>query len=849
MIHQLQKIGRFGWLTLAILSIHILSAEKPDPKDLTLHMVGNSHIDLAYRWRWNETVDRVGPDTFEGVLRMMEKDPGLTYAQSQMALYEQIQKNNPDLFSRIKEKIADGRWSVVGGQWAECDAILPAGESFIRQFLIGLEYAREELGMERINIGWVPDSFCGQALTLPQIYSGCGMDYYLLRRGAPQGKRVFRWVSPDGSSVLAYAIPFSYSLAPDEGMLPGLLEWFELAGIDHAMLLYGQGDHGGGPRERDVEAIHRLQELEKFPRVIYDTPEAFFKMFSELDREWPVHRGEMGIGVGESGDVPGSWRGSYTSQSRTKMRNRYCENLLLTAEKFATIGSMFQRKPLYPRVDFRELWKIVLRNQFHDILPGTSIGDVFDDAMADYDTVEKEGHRLLRFGLEVIGSRIDTRGKGIPLVIHNPNSWTRTDVAEAKIRFIQRPKKFIVKDHNGEEALFQVNSWSNDGLIARVSILAEDVPGIGYKLYRVFPDQRIERESDLEVRRNSVENEFVRVKWDDAGVTSIYDKRLKEETLAGRGNVLQLLGETGSSSWDLMLSGEEFPLETVEKAEVIESGPVRVVVRWKDRSENSLFIRDLILYADAPRVDFAMTLDWHDHDKVLKVAFPARVKNGRAFYEQPYGYIERSTDGTEWPAQNWVDLSDESFGVSLLNNGKYGFDIKDNVVRMSIVRGARDMDPRMDGGVQSFSYAWYAHSGDWRTGDVAQRALELNQPLVALQENHHAGNLPDWGTWRINEFSLPSEHSFFSINSDHVILSALKVQQGDWSPANVVLRIFETEGRDGVVTVNLPDRPKKIVETNHVEEPREPRTEIVTGEDNFHFRIGHNQIRTFLLEF
>lgn len=175
-------------------------------------MVGNAHIDLSYRWRWNETLDRVGPDTFEGVLRMMKKVPALAYAQSQMVLYESIQGTRPWLFERIKERIAGGRWSVVSGQWAEPDAILPGGESFIRQFLIGMEYARKYLGIEKVDIAWVPDSFCGQALTLPMIYGGCGTKYYVFGRGAPQGKRIFWWVSPDGSGLLAYNIPIGYGL-------------------------------------------------------------------------------------------------------------------------------------------------------------------------------------------------------------------------------------------------------------------------------------------------------------------------------------------------------------------------------------------------------------------------------------------------------------------------------------------------------------------------------------------------------------------------------------------------------------------------------------------------------------
>ena len=273
-------------------------------------------------------------------------------------------------------------------------------------------------------------------------------------------------------------------------------------------MLYGEGDHGGGPREPDIEAIERLQKLNDFPTLIYATPEFYFDRLTQLNQNWPEHHSDIGMGTGESGDVAGSWRGSYTSQARTKKRNRDCENLLITAEKFASIGSMLQRKPLFPRVDFREAWKIVLRNQFHDILPGTSIGDVFDNTMQDYDWVEKEGSRLLRFGLEVIGSRIDTRGDGVPLVVYNPHSWPRTDVVRASVRFAQKSDNFVIRDAQGAIIPFQIEKWSEDGLTADLYILVEHVPPVGYTVLRIFPNESGEFRTRLKGSNNSAENEF-----------------------------------------------------------------------------------------------------------------------------------------------------------------------------------------------------------------------------------------------------------------------------------------------------------------------------------------------------
>ncbi|MBN2090799.1 alpha-mannosidase [candidate division KSB1 bacterium] len=822
---------------------------QPSPEKLTLHLVGNAHIDLAYRWRWNETVEQVNPETFANVLDWMDREPGLTYAQSQLALYEAVQKNQPALFERIKQKIKEGCWSVVGGQWAEPDAILPGGESFVRQFLVGMEYARDQLGIEPIDIAWVPDSFCGQALTLPQIYAGCGMKYYVFGRGAPGQYRVFWWESPDGSRILAYNIPVGYSFKPNSDNPQRLQAYSQLAGINELMLLYGEGDHGGGPNQSDINGIHQLQKSNDFQKIQYDTPELFLKKLTSKTSDWPVYQGEIGIGTGESGEVAGSWRGSYTSQARVKKRNRDCENLLLTAEKFATIGAAFQRKPLFPRVDFREAWKLVLKNQFHDILPGTSVGDVFDDALVEYEQVGKEGNRLLQFGLEIIGSRIDTRGAGIPLVVYNPHSWTRTDVVKAQIRFIERPNDFVIRDYQGNEVLYQIDSWSEAGIVANVSLLATNIPPVGYKLFRVYPNEKPVQNSALKVTSKQIENEFFLIKWNDYGITSIFDKNLKKEMLAGTANAMQLLGESRSSSWDLMLSGEVFPVKSFTPPQVLTKGPLYAMVQWQDATANSRFKRQLILKAGVPRIDFSMTVDWHDHDQILKLAFPIAIANSRAFFEQPYGVIERQTNGLEWPAQNWVDLSNQAFGMALLNDGKYGFDVKENVIRLSVVRGARDMDPRMDEGLHSFNYALVPHAGNWQTADIFQRALEINHPLVAIQENHHVGNLPDWGSGRINEFSLPSEKSFFKIESDHVLLTAIKVKQGDWSPANIVLRLFETEGRAETVWVHLPAEPREVIETNHIEAPIHSSEKILVEKDRFQVQMTRNKLRSFWIKF
>ena len=848
---QIMRLNNFIFICL-IFSIFLserISYADVNPDSISLYMVGNAHIDLAYRWRWNETIDRVGPDTFEGVLKMMDREKGLTFAQSQLALYEQIKFNQPALFDKIKKRIEDGSWSVVGGQWAEPDAILPAGESFIRQFLIGNEFAEKYLGINSIDIAWVPDSFCGQALTLPMLYSGCGIKYYVFGRGAPEDKRIFWWQSPDGSKVLAYKIPKHYNVKIDSQLVEPIVQWTDISGVKDVMVLYGEGDHGGGPREPDIKAFHHFANQKNYPSLKYSTPEQYFKKLNALKKDWPIHKGEIGIGTGENSSALESWQGSYISQARVKKGNRDVENLLLTAEKFATIGSMLQRKPLYPRVDFRELWKVVLRNQFHDILPGTSIGDVFDDTISDYVWAKEEGERLLRSGLEIIGSRIDTRGEGIPLVVYNPVSWKRSDVVDASVRFVMPPDQMKIVGPDDKDVLFQINNWSDDGLIAYITFYANDIPALGYKTFRVIENENSSLESDIQFGPDFVVNKYFKIKWNSDGVTSIFDIKNKRELLKDDANVLSLINETGSSSWDLSLSEFKEKLESIGEPIIIEEGPVQVVLLWQDKSGDSFFNRELVLKSNSEILEFRLTVDWHDHDKLLKVSFPTVVDSGTVFFEQPYGYIERPADGLVRPAQNWIDVSNHNFGIALLNNGKYAFDVDNNVMNISVIRGARDMDPRMDEGINVFDYAIFPHRNSWREGNVTQKALELNQPPIAFQENHHTGELPNWGKMKKNDFSLPAEHSFFSTNTDHVVLSAVKVQQGDWSPDNVVLRLWETKGRDGSVTVTLPANAKKVVEANHIEQVLKSQPIITMLDNTFSFKIGHDQVRTFLVTF
>lgn len=801
-----------------------------------LQVVGHAHMDPVYRWRWNEIRNREIHKTFSDVLAQLDAYPDLHFAQSYLLYYETIQTHFPELFEQVKQSIEDKRWSVVGAQWVEPDETLISGESLIRQFLIAKDYYTKHLDIESIDIAWSPDVFTGHPGTLPKIYAGCGIKSYVFSREPPQDKRIFWWESKDGSRILGYKTPGHYN--PDFKKLPDQLKaWRALAEYDMPMITIGKGDHGGGPSERDIRALDSLKDRFQFD-IEHVSPEDYFHTLHQADTDWPVQQGEFGYPPQVKGRP-----GCYTSQAKIKKYNRYLENRLIAAEKFSAIGTMHKGKPFYPREDFLAAWKLLLFNQFHDIIPGTLTGLGVNDAYDDYEQLDRITSELLNAGLENIGSRIDTEMDGIPLVVYNPHSWPVSQYVEAEIRFVKKPTHFTIAECNGNRVPYSIRS--THGLNYRVSMRAKNTPPLGYHVYEVREEKPADIATDLIVGENQIENSYYILQWDEQGITSLVSKKHRREMLKARANQLQLLEDNGNS-WGLDLTGKEFQLDSLAGPRLVFQSPLQVVVQWEDHYQSSTFVRTMTVKADCDQIDFAMDVDWHSHNKLLRLRFPTAIKNGQAYYDQAYGYVKREESSAEYPGQKWIDVSNEKLGLSLINNGKYGFTIDGGVLTLSVVRGPRDMDPRMDEGKHSFNYALCVHAGDWRHADVPLKAWQFNQPLLAKQENQHPGPISGWGT---ADLSLPREKAFYRIDSDHVIISSLKTKQDAYNLDVMILRIVETEGRDDEVTVHLPYQASRVTECNHLEEPIESRSQIVPGENRFSFKIGHDQIRTFEIRF
>ena len=768
------------------------------PRELTAHLVGHAHIDLSWLWRWEETVSDIARYTFKGTLAQMDKMPGLTFAQSQAAIYDAIEKDQPELFAEIARKIKEGTWVPVGGMWVEPDANMPDGEALARQLLYGKRYFLDKFGVD-VKVGWNPDTF-GHSWQLPQILRRAGVDSYVFGRCAPgpDPTHFFWWEGMDGSRVLGYVPAGWYNVSLQDGTRKILETARKNTAIKDFMILYGAGDHGGGPRDVDLAAIGKFREDPNEPRLVFDLPEPYLKGIAAANgAALPVVKRELNF----------TFPACYTTQTATKKNNRQMESLLVTAEKFSAIAAASGYRDYYPERDIDEAWKIVLRNQFHDILDGSSIGPVYDEVAGFYRQARQRAERALDFSLETISNAIDTRGEGFPVVVYNPLFWERTEPAFADVVIppdakTAKPWAGTVRltDGDGKDVPVQVleKRALGDNTAFRVVFMAEGVPSLGYKLYRLIPAETGWAGAEgLKAGTNEIENDFLKVRLDPktGWIASLYDKAAKREVLAGPGNVLEAIVDEPKemSAWELGFKGLAGRAgEDGAVLELVERGPVRVVLRVKSRFRDSTFAQDLTLYRGLPRLDCRMSLDWRERNIMIKAAFPLDIKSPAARFEIPYGSISRPADGTEVPALRWIDVSDGSgqYGTALLNDSKYGFDVKDGVMRMSVVHGATYPDPEADRGRQELLYSVLPHSGDWKSAAVTRKGLELGNPLVARVALVHGGD-------------LPKVHSFIKAGPANVILSAVKKEMGYAEP-DLILRLYEIHGEKAEAKIDLP---------------------------------------------
>lgn len=775
----------------------------------TLHLIGNAHIDPVWLWQWQEGFQEVKASFRSALDRIAEYDDFI-FTSSSAAFYEWVERNDPAMFAEIQQRVQEGRWEITGGWWIQPDCNIPSGESFARQGLYAQRYFQSRFG-RTATVGYNVDSF-GHNGMLPQILKLSGLDSYIFMRPDHREMalpaRIFWWTSADGSRVLACRLPYPYN--SDAAAIARHVEYCaaEIAGpARHMVCFYGVGNHGGGPTKETIDALLAMQQDSTLPDLRFSTPERFFAEASAAGDRHPV--------VQE--DLQHHASGCYAAHSGVKRWNRQAENRLLAAEKYAAMAEVMAGQP-YPADELTQAWKNVLFNQFHDILAGTSLEAAYDDAQVSYGEAISIAGRALNYAVQSLSWRIGIgpEAQMRPVVVFNPHAWPITANVEVEIRD-GRPQRLV--DEQGVELPLQpVQSHASARRCQRLAFTAA-LPAFGYRTYRLYGlEGTYELAAPVAAVDGVIENQALRLEIDPAtgAIARLYDKRHNVDVFAGPAALPVVIADD-SDTW----SHDVFRFDQVVGAfapvgiRLMEHGPVRSTLRVESVYGDSRLFQDFTLVQGLERVDVAVRVDWREQFKLLKLRFPVRLQNSQATYEIPFGHIVRPADGAEEPGQNWIDLSGLAeggapYGVSLINDAKYSYDIHDNVLGLTVLRSpiyAHHVplvpDPErdyafIDQGVQTFRYQIVPHGGDWRDGDVVRQGLALNQPPLVLIESYHPAG------------DLPQVYSFLQVDAETVAVTAVKRAEAGEA---LIVRGYETAGKAVTATFTLPAMQRSFTAT------------------------------------
>ncbi|HKA09198.1 MAG TPA: glycoside hydrolase family 38 C-terminal domain-containing protein, partial [Candidatus Dormibacteraeota bacterium] len=760
----------------------------PPPGRLAL--VGHGHVDLAWLWPLEVTQRKV-QRTFHTAAGLLERYPEMTFTQSSAELYELAREVDPALFARVRELAAGGCWEPVGGMWVEPDMNMTAGESIVRQLLFGQHWFERELG-RRHRVAWLPDCF-GFSPGLPQLLLGAGIDaFFTTKLTWSETNRfpydLYWWEGLDGSRVLAHS--FDNDAASASEALGGyngdpspealLSVWSNFRGrVAHTESLFtiGYGDGGGGPSADMMEDVRELEGFPALPEAAFSRVDAFFRRLRQSAdaASLPVWVGELYLEL---------HRGTLTTQGRTKRLHRRAERDLVAAEVAGSLAELLGTSR--PDVDLGRAWRLLLRNQFHDILPGSSIGEVYVRADEELSAVIEAAGRATGDALERVAAAIAPPGDRPAALVVNP------DLAARPLRLV------LSEPLPGAQAVAGGWAFTDPTPVAGlegVVLIGADEPAAG-----VLAEGRC------------LENAFLRVELAaDGRLASVFDRRAGREVLDGQGNQLWVYVDKPRNwdAWDVdadyARQGE--PLGRPEAIEITERGPHRAAIRLRWRHRASTITQSVRLWRNSPRLEFATELDWHDRRLLLKARFPLAVRSASATFETAFGVVERPTHrNTSWDqarfevaGHRFADLSEPGYGLALLNDGRYGYHALGSELGISLLRSPVSPDPRADEGRHELTYALLPHSGRWLEGGVLTEAEDLNRPL--LQVACRAGG--------------PLRRQPLAVEGVPLGLGALKpAEDGD----GLVLRLYEPQGARGSVRVALPEGWRVSDELNLLED-------------------------------
>jgi alpha-mannosidase len=807
----------------AILTDQVLS-KKANEFAPTLWAAGHAHIDTAWLWRLDHTRNKCAR-TFSTAIEMIKRYPDYKFSCSQPQQYAYIKQDHPELFEDIKKAVKAGRWETVGGMWIEADCNVTSGESLVRQLLYGQRFFKEEFG-SRSDVVWLPDVF-GYSAAFPQIIKKAGMKYFMTIKifwsqiNKPT-YQTFRWFGIDGTDVLTHFSPLGdYNAVMSPQQLRKTWQDYNQKNLnDSALYIYGYGDGGGGPTYQMLEAAKRSKDTFVSPKVKQSTAQEFFE---DLDKQvsgkpdLPVWNGELYLEL---------HRGTYTTQSKNKAFNRQSEILYQTAEQLAVL-SQAAGQP-YPTAKIKKGWQLLLLNQFHDIIPGSSIHEVYQDSDRDYAAIFEIGNSVAESSLTAIATKVSADPGSV--LVYNPLSWSRKDVG------------FVP----AELAAAGQDVTDIRGVKGTLVSFPENLPTLGVAaLSQVTPAAA----KDLTVTTTRLENKFFSILLDkNAEISSISDKRNGREVIDNqsycKGNSL-IAFEDRPMNWqawdiDIYYQDKPYPIIELDSVSIIEEGPIRAgveVKRTMTGGKGSTIRQRIFIYADLDRIDFETEVDWKESCTLLKAAFPVTVNALRASFDIQFGSIDRPTHwNTSWDwarfevcGQKWADLSEGDYGVSVLSDSKYGWDVRDNVIRLTLLRAPNHPDPTADIGIHHFTYSLYPHAGDWRAGETVQRAYELNVPpkFVAAKSTVNS--------------SLPKSLSLLAVDAPNLVVETVKKAEDDDS---IVVRLYEAYNQRGTTTITFASHVSSAKAVNLMEDEPDGDDPTIHGAQ-IKFAYKPYEIKTF----
>ncbi|MGI6536843.1 MAG: alpha-mannosidase [Caldicoprobacterales bacterium] len=822
-------------------------------EDVTATCVGHTHIDVAYLWTLAQTRQKT-VRSFSTVLKLMDDYPEYLFMSSQPQLYKFLKEDHPEVYDKVKERIKEGRWEAEGAMWVEADCNLTSGESLVRQILFGTRFFEKEFGVKN-EILWLPDVF-GYSGALPQILKKSGIKYFMTTKISwnqfnKMPYDTFLWKGIDGTEILTHfittqdfqkednAFRTTYNGILNPSQVMGAWQRYQQKHINNNVLIaYGYGDGGGGPDIRMLENAKRLAKgIPGCPRVKMGTAGEYFRMLEKTvagNPYLPKWVGEIFLEYHQ---------GTYTSMAKNKRFNRKSELLYQDIEFFSSFNKTLGGE--YPQERINQGWEKILLNQFHDILPGSSIYEVYEDSHRQYEEIFANGRALQEAALNFLLEKIHLKERS--LVVFNTLSFSRNDLVEVEL-----PSNMMNPEILDEKDSPVPCQPAGNG---KVLVYVKDIPAKGYRSFKIRESggskssgncKHCEIETaDLTVTKQEMENRFFKIILDQKGtILSILDKRNNRQIISEneRGNKILAFEDRPLKydNWNIDIYYQEkmWEVDDVENAEVIENGPVRGCLRIRRRFLDSVITQDMIIYNDIPRIDFKTRIDWNEDQILLKADFPVDVHADKAVYEIQFGNVERPAhQNTSWDTaryevcgQKWADLSEDGYGVSLLNDCKYGYDIRDGHMRLTLLKSGIYPNPKADRGLHEFVYSLYPHGGDWKEGGTVQMSHCLNVPLYGLiSGKNHKG-------------MLPKDASLVSINCENVVLDTIK--KAEDSDA-LVIRMYECYNRRSNVNVTFLKELAEVTECNLMETPLK---QVPFYGNVFSFEIRPYEIKTFLLK-